>query len=75
MTRHTTLQLSGTARARADAWFAELGQGTNAYLELRARRAQIARLEALSDTQLQALGLTRAGICGHVFRDRFSQPD
>lgn len=58
-------------REQADRMFARLGQGFNAYLELRARTAQIDALAALSDAELAARGLTRDRIVAHVFRDRF----
>lgn len=62
---------SAPVRARLDAFFASLGQGFNAYLEIRSRRAQIEALEALTDEQLAARGLSRDRIPHHVFRDRF----
>lgn len=57
--------------SRIDGFFAGLGQGCNAYLESRARRDEIARLDAMSDGELARLGLTRDQIVAHVFRDRF----
>lgn len=38
--------------------------------ERRARLDELARLEALSDAELAAQGLTRARIVQHVFRDK-----
>lgn len=58
-------------RAQADQFFARLGQGFNAYLELRSRSAEIAALNRLSDADLAAMGLARDRIVAHVFRDRF----
>ncbi|MTH64948.1 DUF1127 domain-containing protein [Paracoccus sp. DK608] len=40
------------------------------YVNVHSRRDQIASLEALSDQQLAAMGLTRDRIVQHVFRDR-----
>jgi hypothetical protein len=57
-------------RAQADRLFARIGQGFNAYLELRGRTAEIESLMALSDAQLAARGLSRDRIVQHVFRDR-----
>ena len=57
-------------RAQADRLFARLGQGFNAYLELRGRSAEIGALNRLSDAELAAMGLTRDRIVAHVFRDR-----
>ncbi len=62
--------LATDLRAQADRFFARLGQGFNAYLELRARSGEIARLAALTDTELAARGLSRDRIVQHVFRDR-----
>ncbi len=52
-----------------DAFFAKLGQGLNAYVETRSRRAEIAALEAKSDEELAKLGITRDRIIHYVFRD------
>ncbi len=43
----------------------------NAYLLARSRSEVIAHYEAMSDSQLSAIGITRARIVAHVFRDRF----
>ncbi|MGR3793855.1 hypothetical protein [Vannielia sp. SX4] len=69
-----TLQTTDTSfapalRARIDAFFATLGMGLNAYMESRSRMHQINRLNALSDKDLSAMGLTRDEIPRHVFRD------
>lgn len=67
-----TIRTGSTGIAeRIDGFFAGIGQGCNAYLESRSRRAEIARLDALSDPELAELGLTRDRIVEHVFRDRF----
>ena len=47
-----------------------LGNGLERLAEAHSRRDQIERLSALSDAQLQALGLRRDQIVAHVFRDR-----
>jgi hypothetical protein len=62
---------SAPVRARLDAFFTSLGQGINAYGESFSRRDQIEALEALSDGELAARGLTRDRIPHYVFRDRF----
>lgn len=47
-----------------------LGNGLESLAEARSRRDQIETLNALSDAQLQAMGLRRDQIVAHVFRDR-----
>lgn len=59
-------------RAQLDLFFATKGQGVNAYAMRRGRLAELARLDAMSDTELGRLGITRAEIPTHVFRDIFS---
>lgn len=54
-----------------DEYFANLGQGFNAYLERRSRRDEINHLNAMSDEELLKLGIRRERIAYHVFRDRF----
>ena len=61
--------LSPATCAALDAFFATRGQGFNASLMARARQAELARLDALPDDALGAMGLTRARIPGYVFRD------
>ncbi len=65
-----TNRLTVSIRDQADRFFARMGQGFNAYLELRSRRDQIERLNALSDAELASRGIQRDGIVMHVFRDR-----
>ncbi|MBS8225857.1 hypothetical protein DYI42_06370 [Vannielia litorea] len=65
----TDTTFSPGMRARLDAFFATLGQGLNAYMESRSRMHEINRLNALSDKELAAMGLTREGIPRHVFSD------
>lgn len=62
--------LGTTIREQADRLFARLGQGFNAYLELRSRRDRIERLMEMTDAELAARGLTRDGIVQYVFRDK-----
>lgn len=57
------------ARQRFDLFLASIGQGFNAWLERSSRRTEIERLEALSDRELAARGLSRDEIPRHVFRD------
>ncbi|WEF24644.1 hypothetical protein [Paracoccus sp. S3-43] len=68
---YTITHFSPETRSRIDAFFNRFGQGMNAYLESRARSAQIEALEAKSDAELARMGLTRDGIVAHVFRDVF----
>ena len=56
---------------RIDSFFAGLGQGFNAYLERRSRSEEIRRLEARTDAELAAMGISRDRIPHHVFRDLF----
>ena len=60
-------------RAQIDSYFAELGQGVNAHLATRDRLDRILALHALSDAELAVLGIDRAGIPAHVFRDLFAR--
>lgn len=60
-------------RDRIDQYFAEMGQGVNAYL-LREERGDILNwLNSRSDAELAAMGLTRAEIPAHVFADLFGR--
>ncbi|WP_323766283.1 DUF1127 domain-containing protein [Marinovum sp.] len=58
-------------RQRLDSYFAGLGQGVNAAALIRARLAEVAGLEALSDAELALLGLDRSDIPARVFQDLF----
>jgi len=58
-------------RSLLDAFLSRVGQGYNAYVETRSRAAEINRLNALSDTELSALGIRREDIPQYVFRDLF----
>ena len=48
---------------------AALGRGAEGYRSRTVRVREMVRLHRLSDAELAALGLTRDGIAGHVFRD------
>lgn len=60
-------------RQRLDRYFADLGQGINAAALIRARMAEVAGLESLSDAELTELGLRRADIPARVFDDLFPE--
>lgn len=66
----TTFHPSGALRARFSRLFASVGEGFVAYADRRSRRAQIEELNALSDSDLAARGISRDQIVAHVFRDR-----
>ncbi|WP_066703962.1 hypothetical protein [Celeribacter ethanolicus] len=63
--------LTPCLRARLDLFFATLGQGVNAYAVRRKRLGELARLDALSNEELLAMGITRDRIPHYVFRDLF----
>lgn len=75
MTTQTTNLTHSDSRAplmaRVDAFFAGLGQGMNAYILRKSRMADIVALNAKTDAELAALGITRDDIPRHVFRDMF----
>ncbi|MEE4348137.1 MAG: hypothetical protein V2I53_15170 [Paracoccaceae bacterium] len=65
----TNISLShGFSWAGFSAWFA---RAFNAYVARRARTDQIEALEAMSDTELAALGIRRDQIVQYVFRDLY----
>lgn len=70
MTDITTIQHAGALRVRFSRLFASIGEGFVAYADRRSRRAQIEALNALSDSELAARGISRDQIVAHVFRDR-----
>jgi hypothetical protein len=70
MTMISTTSLYPSFGAKAKAALAVLGQALVAIGEAQSRRDQILNLQALSDAQLAAHGLTRDGIVAYVFRDR-----
>lgn len=61
--------ISPQLRNALDLFLASAGQGFNAYIEKRARMAEMARLDAKSDEELSRMGLQRDDIPRHVFRD------
>lgn len=59
-------------RARIDLYFAEKGQGFNAANLVRNRLGGILMMEAMTDSELAALDLTRDDILPFVFEDCFN---
>lgn len=66
--------MSPGLRSRIDLFFAEQGQGFNAASLMRQRLSSILMMDALSDSELAAMGLTRNDILPFVFEDCFAQP-
>lgn len=62
-------RLSPAQAARLDLFLATRGLGWNPALDRPAREAVFARLDALPDAALAAMGLTRDGLPAHVYRD------
>lgn len=60
--------LSPTQASQLDWCLAEMGLGCNPSLDRGAREAEFARLDALSDGALEAMGLSRTGLAAHVCR-------
>lgn len=58
-------------RSRIDLFFAAKGQGFNPAHYVRSRLASILMLEAMTESELAALGLTRDEILDFVFEDCF----
>jgi hypothetical protein len=69
MALSNTYPAGHVVRDRLDRVSAAIGRGFNAVLKARARTGEIERLEAKSDAELAAMGLTRDRIVHHVFRD------
>ncbi|MCC5984147.1 MAG: hypothetical protein JJU42_07270 [Rhodobacteraceae bacterium] len=63
--------LSPAQSAALDCYLAAQGLGFNPGLDRRAREAALARLAALPDGALRAMGLNRATLPAHVYRDLF----
>ncbi|MEL6196764.1 MAG: hypothetical protein AAF698_04505 [Pseudomonadota bacterium] len=61
------LGLRAGLQRQLDLFFCEMGQGMNPYLTAHRRQLFLAQLDALSDEQLQRLGLTRDEIPTLVF--------
>lgn len=56
-------------RRNLDLYLAERAHGINAYTLSRARLASVARMHALSDADLAAMGVCRRDIPAFVFED------
>lgn len=71
----TTLTGAGRRERRGnglDGFLASLAKSFSVALERHARMDEIARLQAMSDAELAALGLRRDRIVHHVYRDMLS---
>lgn len=66
--RATALASLQTAFGRIKTWAV---RECKRYARIKSRRDQIEALDALSDTDLARIGLTRDTIVWHVFRDKF----
>jgi len=66
--------ISPGLRSRIDLFFAEQGQGFNAASLVRQRLSSILMMDALSDSELAAMDLTRDNILPFVFEDCFAPP-
>lgn len=71
--RPANIPLSPAAAARLDRYLLQHGQGFNAALLRREHEAEFARLDALPDAALAAMGLRRDGLAAHVFRNVLPQ--
>lgn len=65
--------LSPAQACRLDWFLADMGLGCNPSLDRAAREAEFARLDALPDGALHAMGLSRAGLPAHVCRASFAR--
>ncbi len=61
--------LSPAQSAALDCYLAAQGLGFNPGLDRRSREAALARLDALPDGALRSMGLNRATLPAHVYRD------
>ncbi len=67
---HTVTYPAGHGlRDRLERVLRAIGRGLTAVRDAQARSAEIERLQAMSDAQLAAMGLTRDRIGHYVFRD------
>jgi len=57
-------------RARVAAFWAAFGRAFGAYLDRQSRYHIVQRLNAMSDQELAAMGISRDRIVYYVFRDR-----
>ncbi|MGK8232738.1 DUF1127 domain-containing protein [Roseovarius sp. MS2] len=65
----TTRFMPANWRRDMDLFLAERAAGMNGYILARPRLASVAHLESLSESELAAMGLTRADIPSFVFED------
>jgi hypothetical protein len=65
--------LSPEAAAALDRFFAVDAPGCNSYLMRQGREHEFARLHALPDGALAAMGLSRDRLARYVFRDLFTR--
>lgn len=63
--------LSPRQSLELDCYLANTGLGCNPLSGRSAREAEFARLDALPDAALRAMGLTREGLAAYVHRDLF----
>jgi hypothetical protein len=63
--------LSPDQAQRLDLYLASQGLGCNLSRDRTSREMAFARLDRLPDGALRAMGLTRAGLAAHVYRDLF----
>lgn len=68
-TEPTVQFIPATWRHDLDVFMAERAPGMNAYMLTRHRLASVARMHALSDAELAAMGLRRRDIPAFVFED------
>lgn len=69
LTSTDTFTAHPSTASRGAAFWARLGVALETYARKRSRLGEIERLQALTDTELAARGLTRDRIVLHVFRD------
>lgn len=70
-TQVTNVSIADGLRARFEGFLAGIGAGITAYIERRARIAEVEALNAKTDEELAAMGLKREDIPHYVFRDLF----
>ncbi len=71
MLRPANSPLSPCQARQLDWFLADTGLGCNPAVGRAAREAEFARLDALPDGALRAMGLSRPGLPAHVYRDLF----
>ncbi|MGB0498400.1 MAG: hypothetical protein ACPGID_08675 [Rubricella sp.] len=65
----THIRITPSLQSRIDAFFGTIGFGCNPYEMRMARWRELHALDAKSDAELALMGLSRADIPAHVFRD------